>query len=201
MRVIRVGRNALLVEVGSAAEAAVLYSAARSSGIQAAEIVPAARTVLFDGVADPDGLAAEVAGWDLAAEPDGEPGAVVELPTRYDGPDLAVVAGLWGMDVDEVVATHSGLTYRVDFCGFAPGFPYCSGLPERLSVPRRADPRPAVPAGSVALAGTYTGVYPHASPGGWLLLGTTEVPVWDLQREEPALLAPGRQVRFVAVGL
>ena len=199
MRTIRVGRHALLVEVGSAAEAAALYAAARAQGVEAAEIVPAARTVLFDGVTDPDGLAASLADWDLAEGPVDRPGQVVELPTRYDGPDLEVVAGLWGMDVDQVVATHSGLTYRVDFCGFAPGFPYCSGLPEGLSVPRRADPRPAVPAGAVALAGTYTGVYPHASPGGWLLLGTTDVPVWDLGRDEPALLAPGRQVRFVAV--
>ena len=199
MRVIRVGTDALLVEVGSTLEAAALYATAMRAGVRAVEIVPAARTVLFDGVDDPDELARAISGWELTAEPVLEADTVVDLPTRYDGPDLEVVADLWGTDVDGVVATHTSHTYRVDFCGFAPGFPYCSGLPEHLSVPRRGDPRPMVPAGAVALAGTYTGVYPQASPGGWMLLGTTEVPVWDLAREDPALLTPGTRLRFVAV--
>jgi KipI family sensor histidine kinase inhibitor len=194
-----VGSDALLVEVDSTDEAAALYAAARERGVLAVEIVPAARTVLFDGVDDPDALAQTLAGWELQDIPAPETGPVVELPTRYDGPDLEVVANLWSTDVAGVVATHTSLTYRVDFCGFAPGFPYCSGLPPELSVPRRADPRPQVPAGSVAVAGTYTGIYPQASPGGWLLLGATEVPVWDLARENPALLAPGRLLRFVEV--
>src|SRR3712207_1571675 len=97
-------------------------------------------------------------------------------------------------------ATHAGLLFVVAFCGFSPGFAYCRGLPERLAVPRLAEPRPRVPAGSVAVADVYTGVYPSASPGGWRLLGRTDRTLWDPAARQPALLAPGTRVRFVAVG-
>ena len=124
----------------------------------------------------------------------------MEVPTRYDGPDLEAVARLWEMTTAEVVRTHTGTEMVVAFCGFAPGFAYCTGLPERLSVPRLDTPRTRVPVGSVGLAGSFTGVYPTASPGGWQLLGRTDLTLWDPSRPEPATLSPGTRVRFVEVG-
>jgi KipI family sensor histidine kinase inhibitor len=100
----------------------------------------------------------------------------------------------------EVPAIHAAAEFCVAFCGFAPGFGYLTGLPARYDVPRRATPRTAVPAGSVALAGPYTGVYPRSSPGGWQLIGTTDAVLWDHARVPAALLAPGTRVRFVPVG-
>ena len=122
----------------------------------------------------------------------------MEVPTTYDGEDLAWVARQWDMTRDEVVATHTAAELVVAFCGFAPGFPYCTGLPERLAVPRHDSPRTRVPAGSVGLAGAFTGIYPTASPGGWRLVGRTDLRLWEVDREQPATLAPGTRVRFVA---
>jgi KipI family sensor histidine kinase inhibitor len=205
VRVLASGPDALLAEVASTAAATELYAAARSSlpaGLAAVDVVPGARTVLFDGVPDLAGLRWWLAGWRPGAEPDlgtGESGAggAVELPTTYDGADLADVARRWGMTRAEAVATHAGLTFTVAFCGFAPGFAYCSGLPEELAVPRLAEPRARVPAGSVGLADLFTGVYPTASPGGWRLLGRTGTTLWDPAADPPALLAPGTRVRFL----
>jgi KipI family sensor histidine kinase inhibitor len=121
----------------------------------------------------------------------------VEVPVVYDGADLADVAADTGLSVDEVVARHSAGSYIVRFCGFSPGFAYLDGLDPRLHVARRSEPRTAVPAGSVAIAGEFTGVYPHVSPGGWRLLGRTDAALWDVRRDPPALLAPGTPVRFV----
>ena len=100
------------------------------------------------------------------------------------------------MAVDAVVAAHAAATYTVAFCGFAPGFAYLTGLPAALRLPRRATPRPRVPAGSVAIAGELSAVYPTASPGGWHLLGRTDVALFDVDRDPPALLTPGTIVRF-----
>jgi len=191
----RVGDRALLVEVGSAEEAAALALFLRGSGLAADDVVPAARSVLVDGV-DVSAAEALVASW-----PGGSSGGAartVELPVVYDGPDLEAVASRWGVSVPEVVARHTSLTFTSAFCGFAPGFAYLVGLPPEWQVPRLADPRPRVPAGSVAIAGEWCGVYPTASPGGWLLLGRTAATLWDPSAAEPALLAPGTQVRFVA---
>lgn len=124
---------------------------------------------------------------------------VVTVPTRYDGADLPDVAHLTGLSVAEVVRRHSEATWRVAFVGFAPGFAYIQGDDPSLTVPRRPTPRSAVPPGSVALADGFTGVYPRASPGGWQLIGTTELPVWELTRMPPALLRAGVRVRFVEV--
>ncbi len=118
----------------------------------------------------------------------------------YDGPDLEEVARLTRMTPAEVVAAHTGTAWRVAFGGFAPGFAYLVGGDPRLDVPRRDSSRPKVPAGAVGLAGGYSGVYPRSSPGGWQLLGTTDAVLWDVDRDPPALLAPGSTVRFVAVG-
>ena len=201
VRILAAGRSALLLEVDSDAEVASLHRELidrQADGRlgEVVEIVPAARTVLLDGLARPELVAAQFAGWQpqLSAPPEG---AVVTVPTRYDGEDLAEVAALWGVSAAEAVRIHTGGEYRVAFCGFAPGFAYLTGLPEQYAVPRRATPRTRVPAGSVALAGGYTGVYPSASPGGWQLLGRTDLPVWDLGRDPAALLLPGTRVRFV----
>ncbi|MEW2614928.1 allophanate hydrolase subunit 1 [Streptomyces sp. NPDC047880] len=200
MNVLPVGEDALLVEVSSDDEAQALHAELlrrRAEGSLAArEIVPAARTVLLDGLDAPALLAAELSAADLPPAP---PRArdVVEIPVRYDGPDLADVAAHWGVPQKEVARIHGDTEFRVAFCGFAPGFGYLTGLPPRYDVPRRATPRTAVPAGSLALAGPYTGVYPRSSPGGWQLIGTTDVVLWDHARVPAALLSPGTRVRFV----
>ncbi len=192
----RYGADALLVEVDDAAAALALYRAVRSADLAVRDVVPAARTVLLAGCADPERLAATLS--ELRPEPTASSSTpVVEVPTTYDGPDLEDVARRWDMTVAEAVATHTSTDFVVAFCGFAPGFAYCTGLPAALSVPRHADPRPRVPAGSVGLAGEFTGVYPTASPGGWRLLGRTDLTLWEADREEPAILAPGTRVRFV----
>ena len=100
------------------------------------------------------------------------------------------------MGAADVVAAHTGTTWQVGFAGFAPGFAYLVGGDSRLAVPRRREPRPRVPAGSVALAGEFSGIYPRESPGGWQLIGRTEVVLWDISRPQPALLIPGMSVRF-----
>lgn len=196
MQIHRYGHDALLVEVADASEALALYRAARAEGLHARDVVPAARTVLFSGCAEPERLAIELAGLTPESSAAWE-GPAVEVPTTYDGPDLEDVARRWDMTVAETVATHTSVDFVVAFCGFAPGFAYCTGLPASLAVPRHPDPRPRVPVGAVGLAGEFTGVYPTASPGGWRLLGRTELLLWDADRAEPATLAPGTRVRFV----
>jgi KipI family sensor histidine kinase inhibitor len=127
---------------------------------------------------------------------------VIEIPVHYgghDGPDLEEVAGRLGLRPAQVIEAHAGTTYRVFFLGFAPGFAYLGRLPEGIVVPRRPSPRTRVPAGSVAIAGAQTAVYPRAMPGGWNLIGRTDLATWDLRREPPALLRPGAAVRFVPV--
>ncbi|MGW2340955.1 5-oxoprolinase subunit B family protein [Streptomyces sp. NPDC001661] len=203
-RVRPAGRHALLVEFADAEQAGAFHAEVlrrRAAGIlpPVREVVPGARTVLLDGVAEPDALARRLGEWDVSAGAAAD-GDVVTIPVVYDGPDLAEVAELWGVSVAEVAAVHSSYEYRVAFCGFAPGFGYLSGLPEELRVPRRATPRTRVPAGAVAVAGGYSAVYPRATPGGWQLIGSMPDPagLWDPLREPAALLAPGTRVRFAA---
>ncbi|MFI9244092.1 allophanate hydrolase subunit 1 [Streptomyces sp. NPDC053086] len=202
MRALPVGDDALLVEVSSGEEAQALHtelSRRRAAGaLTVREIVPAARTVLLDGLDDPARWAAELTTVRVPEAPT-RAHELIELPVRYDGPDLAAVAGHWGVTEREAVRIHAGAVFTVAFCGFAPGFGYLTGLPDRYDVPRRATPRTAVPAGAVALAGPYTGVYPRSSPGGWQVIGTTDAVLWDHARVPAALLAPGTHVRFVPV--
>ena len=191
-----VGHHALLVEVADADAALSLATWARESSVDAVEVVPAAASVLFDGVADVAALTRVLSGWSPSAEVPG--GELVELGVRYDGPDLAAVAERWEVDVATAVERHTSVEYVAEFCGFAPGFSYLRGLPEELAVPRLDSPRSRVPAGAVGLAGTWCGVYPRSSPGGWRLLGTTDAVLWDQDRDPPALLPPGTRVRFIA---
>ena len=127
-----------------------------------------------------------------------ESGREVEIPTHYDGPDLVETAERSKLSVDELVSLHSGRVYRAFFLGFLPGFAYCGILDPRIVAPRLVRPRQRVPAGSVAVADGQTSIYPFDSPGGWRLIGRTDVRIFDITREEPALIRPGDRVRFVA---
>ncbi len=198
MQVHELGADAVLVDVDGTEAALSLAAHVRDhpGPALAVEVVPGAATVLFDGVADREELSRRLRSWTPGPVP--APGAVVELATTYDGADLAAVAEAWGTDTAGVVARHQDTAFVVAFCGFSPGFAYLSGLPARLAVPRLDTPRTRVPAGSVGLAGEWCGVYPSASPGGWQLLGRTDAALWDVARDDPALLSPGTRVRFVA---
>lgn len=197
MRARAVGEAAVLIDCADLTEMRAVHAEAlrRSPGLNVQEIVPAARSVLLDGVSDVTGLIADVATWSPRTVHD-EEGPLVTLPVTYDGPDLEEVAALWGVDVAEVATIHRGIEHVVAFCGFAPGFAYCSGLPEDRAVPRRREPRSRVPAGSVGLAGSLTGLYPRESPGGWQLIGRTTTPLWRPEEDPPALLRPGTRIRF-----
>jgi KipI family sensor histidine kinase inhibitor len=167
--------------------------------LAAAEIVPGARTVLVYGVPDTAALISALRTWPVPAPPVRNDEAMVTVPTRYDGPDLADIARRWDVTTGEAVDLHSAIEFRVAFCGFAPGFAYLTGLPAHLEVPRLDAPRVRVPPGSVALAGPYCAVYPNASPGGWRLIGRTELALFDLAAEPAARLSPGTRVTFTPV--
>ena len=164
------------------------------------DVLAAAETVMVkaDSPAAARRMGALLLGMDLTVQSHTE-GKLVQIDTVYDGEDLAEVARLTGLSADGVIAAHTGQIWTVAFGGFAPGFGYMVGENQVLEVPRRSSPRTAVPAGSVALAGNYSAVYPRKSPGGWQLIGRTAAPMWDLSREQPALAAPGDRVQFRAV--
>jgi KipI family sensor histidine kinase inhibitor len=203
------GTAALLVECGSLDEVLATYAAIREAvdggrvpGV--VDVVPAARTVLLSldpRVSDPTVAAAALAGLDPAGTREEEPGErdVLELPVTYDGEDLPDVAAILGCSPEEVVRRHTSGLWTVAFCGFAPGFGYLTADEGEWDVPRRDTPRKVVPAGAVGLAGEFTGAYPKPSPGGWQLIGRTDAPLFDLDRDPPALFSPRRRVRFVAV--
>ncbi len=203
VRLLPVGRSALLVEVDPGLEQAAATLAVRAwadvveqlaGALRPVDVVPGARTLLLDGV-DPAAATRLLRQHPPAAGAAGPGGRLVEVPVSYDGVDLGAVARWWGTDERGVVERHTATELTVAFCGFAPGFPYLTGLD--VEVPRHRSPRPAVPAGSVALAGRWCGIYPRASPGGWQLLGRTGVLLFDPDRDPPALLPPGTRVRFV----
>jgi KipI family sensor histidine kinase inhibitor len=122
-----------------------------------------------------------------------------EIPVTYDGPDLEHVSASLALSVEEVIERHTGRTYTVDLLGFVPGFAYLSELDRSLHLPRRPQPRPRVPAGSVAIAGAQTAVYPLDTPGGWHIIGRTAKVMFDPSRDPPALLRAGDRVRFARV--
>ena len=203
MRLLPSGSTALLVELDDLDEVLALYAALVENPVDGViDLVPAARTVLV--VTDPTLTSlATVAAVVRGTTPNRgsrAAGELVTVPVTYDGEDLEDAARLVGCDVPELVRRHSADEWTVAFCGFAPGFGYLTSASGTWDVPRRASPRTRVPAGSVALAGEFSGVYPRESPGGWQLLGRTDLVAFDLTREPAALLRPGVRVRFVPVG-
>jgi KipI family sensor histidine kinase inhibitor len=197
-----VGSRALLVEYDNLESVRAAYAEVQrrrngEGAIVARDIVPGATTILFDGVPDTKALARDLASWQTV-KPLVDDGQLVEIPTTYNGPDLAVVASCWGVDIGDVALIHQSFEYEVAFCGFVPGFSYLSGLPANREVPRRASPRPSVERGSVAIGGCFTAIYPRSTPGGWQLIGHTDLTLWDPMTDPPALLPPGSRVRFVA---
>jgi KipI family sensor histidine kinase inhibitor len=197
VRLVSYGAHALLAEYASLDEVMAAAAALRQADLSGVdEIVPAARTVLVHFREREPATLRDVLTKQYAAAP--AAGRLVEIPVRYDGPDVDDVADALGMARDDVIDLHRSTVYTAAFCGFAPGFAYLSGLPPALHLPRRSTPRTLVPAGSLAMASEFTGVYPTASPGGWHLLGTVDVAMFDVHREPAALIAPGDRVRFVA---
>lgn len=199
MRFLPVSLTVLLVELADLDETLALFASLSADPVEGIEdMVPAARTLMIrfrPETLTAERLAGEIATRDLSARiaPSDE---LVEIPVRYDGEDLEDVAELTGLSVEDVIRRHTESTFTVAFCGFAPGFGYLVGGDPALQVPRRQSPRTRIPAGSVALAGAFSGVYPQASPGGWQIIGTTREKMWDLSRDPPALLQPGYRVRF-----
>ena len=199
------GDRGLLVEVEDLDTVLALADrlrAASLAGVQ--DIVPASRTVLVRTAPGRDlsrlgGEILDLAGDLPVGAGTGAPAAVLDVLVRYDGPDLDEVAAATGLTRAEVVAAHTGQPWRCAFAGFAPGFCYLTGGDPRLDVPRRHESRTSVPAGSVALAGGFSAVYPRESPGGWQLIGTTDAVLWDVDRQPPALISAGAWVRFVDV--
>ncbi len=189
----RAGDRGLLVEAASphALRAAIL--AAGLPGVT--DVVPGETTVLVVASGGLEVLERRLR--TLEAGDEMSAGRSVEIPVVYDGADLAEVAELTGLSVGEVISRYGDAEYTVAYLGFSPGFGYLTGLDPVLRVPRRSTPRTSVPAGSVAMAGHYTAVYPSPSPGGWRLLGRTDLVLWDVRRDPPALLGPGDRVRFV----
>ena len=169
------------------------------------EVVPTYRSALV--YYDPfqvtfDDIAAALRGLSLESDEDEDMHRIVEIPTLYGGdygPDLPFVASNAGMSEQDVVEIHSGTDYLVYAMGFSPGFPYLGGLDPRLDTPRLKSPRTSIPAGSVGIAETQTGVYPVASPGGWQLIGRTPIKLFDSESESPAAIHPGDRVRFVPI--
>lgn len=204
------GDRGLLLETGDPQTTVGVCAALRQADRPEIEdLIPAAATVLVRVARGTDltdlgnwllaTAAAAVAAGSTPADraPAGPGTGELLIPVRYDGPDLADVAAATGLSPAQVIAAHTGTAWQAAFVGFAPGFAYLIGGDPRLAVPRRAQSRTEVPAGSVALAGEYSAVYPRRSPGGWQLIGTTEVTLWDQAADPPAAIQPGRWVRFV----
>ncbi|MEG2977534.1 MAG: urea amidolyase family protein [Comamonas sp.] len=200
MRFLPVNRQSILVELADLQQTLALLGALQAQSIEGVqELVPAARTILVQfapHIISTVQLVNRIAACDLNGEVQ-RSDVLVQIPVRYDGEDLAEVAQILGISPEEVVSRHTGSEWSVAFTGFAPGFAYLSGGDPVFNVPRRATPRTKVPAGAVALAGTFSAVYPQASPGGWQIIGVTDEAMWDLSRDLPALLQPGYRVRFV----
>ncbi|MFQ6396964.1 5-oxoprolinase subunit B family protein [Nocardia sp. KC 131] len=214
------GDRALLITPIEHADIAELVAALRRrpiSGVQ--DVLPTAETILVTLLSVPD---AQLVRRELAAliahlyqygrkrdsrivsrgtlpDSDIEDDAVLIL-VRYDGADLDEVAQSLGLSTAEVIAAHTGTVWRCAFVGFAPGFGYLESPDGRLTVPRRSAARTTIPAGAVALAGGYTAVYPRSTPGGWQLIGSTDLEMWDPDRDPPALIRAGAAVRFVEAG-
>ena len=214
-RIVPVGDSAILIELGSEIDPEInsqiyfpVAAIERSQLAAIVELIPAYRSLLvnYDPLVSRYGemvaLLDELVAGNAASEVDTGTATIIELPVVYggeDGPDLDTVADNAGLSIRDVIEIHSGVDYRVYMIGFAPGFPYLGGLDERIATPRLKTPRISVPAGSVGIAESQTGVYPNASPGGWQLIGRTARQLFDVASESPSLITPGSLVRFVPV--
>src|SRR5689334_17873868 len=199
MRILPAGDRALLVELDDLDQVLGYYSALLADPApDTVDVVPAARTCLVTTVGNLDALRRHL----LSVQPLStaqSAGELLEVPVVYDGADLEDVAELLGCSPAEVVERHTSEEWTVAFCGFAPGFGYLTGTTD-WTIPRRSSPRTKVPVGAVGLAGEFSGVYPRESPGGWQLIGRTDLKIFDQQRDPAALFHPGRRVRFVEAG-
>lgn len=197
MRLLPGGERAVLVELADLDAVHALAAAVRAAALDGVvDVVPGYSTVLVtvDTAACLPAVRERLP--ELPVRDVRPEGRLVEVAVVYDGPDLDEVCLLTGLAAPEVVERHTATEYVVAFLGFTPGFPYLVGLDPALHVPRRRTPRTAVPAGSVGLAGDQTGVYPTSTPGGWQLIGRTDVVLFDVARDPPALLTPGDRLRF-----
>ena len=201
LKLLRCGDDAVLVELQGLRQVLELNRALQDQRPDGAlDVIPAARTVMvqFDTTRTSyQQIAQWISRTRTSVDDWPDTAATVTVPVRYDGADLAEVAEMRNLTPEQVTALHREPEYTVAFCGFAPGFAYLVGSPAVLHVSRRTSPRTEVPAGSVGLAGEFTGIYPAASPGGWQLIGTTDLPLFDIDRDPPSLLAPGTRVRFI----
>jgi KipI family sensor histidine kinase inhibitor len=197
------GDQALLLQFDSTTDVLAWAAALREAALPGVlDIVPASHTVLLklEGPRHQSAIrrrlrTLQVAPDMVATAPPEQP---MTIDVVYDGADLAEVADRTGLTTAQVINAHTATPWQVGFGGFAPGFAYLVGGDPRLAVPRRSEPRSSVPAGAVGLAGEFTGIYPRRSPGGWQLIGHTDVVLWDIDRPNPALLTPGMWVQFRA---
>lgn len=196
-----VGESALIVDLDSLDAVLELHAALARPPHAVTDVVPAAKTVLvaFDAAATTaDAVERWVRGAAATPPPDPADAPSVRVPIRYDGADVASAATAAECSPEALVAEHLAADWRVAFTGFAPGFGYLVAADWPHRIPRLASPRTRVPAGAVGLADGFCGAYPRSTPGGWQLIGTTDVVLFDPAREHPALLAPGARVRFEA---
>jgi KipI family sensor histidine kinase inhibitor len=199
MRILPSGDRGVLIELDDLDQVLGYYTAlAADPPADVVDIVPAARTILVTTAGSLDELSRTLRS--VTPTPGTRAaGDLIEIPVTYDGEDLQDVADHLRCDASEVVTRHAAEEWTVAFCGFAPGFGYLTGS-SSWDIPRRQSPRTKVPPGAVALAGEFSGVYPRESPGGWQLIGRTDVKIFDQERDPAALFHPGRRVRFVDAG-
>lgn len=200
-RIRRFGSTGLLIELSDLDAVLALHARLRAAPLPGQrDVLAAAKTVLLrtDSAHSARKAMEQIPRLRLNPPAAGS-GKLVTVEVTYTGEDLAAVAKLTGMSIEGVINTHTGQSWTAVFGGFAPGFAYLHGENQSLNVPRHATPRTAVPAGSVALAGEYSAIYPRRSPGGWQLVGHTNTSLWDLSKPNPALIRPQDTVRFSAV--
>lgn len=204
MRFLPVNLDTMMIELDDLGQTLALLDSLNAEPVEGInELVPAARTILvtfYPGIVSAKEIAANVRARNLTARQASNP-TLVEVPVYYVGPDLQEVADMLGVSPQEVIRRHTESEYMVAFTGFAPGFAYMTGGHPSFDIPRKKVPRTRLPAGAVGLAGTFSGVYPHASPGGWQIIGVTPMPMWDIMRDPPSVMQPGFRVRFADAGL
>lgn len=200
LRTIAVARGTTALAKANREARALAHAIERARFEEVEEIVPGASSVLvvlLPGREPSVALERLLSG--SVENPSQKESALHEIRVRYDGPDLEEVAALHALTPSELVTLHTQPEYVTGVVGFAPGFPYLIGLPEKLATARLATPRTRVVPGSVGIGGGFTGIYPSATPGGWRLIGHTEVELFDPLRDPPSLLTPGDRVRFIAI--